>query len=1585
MEKLIKRCLLALCLMGIFFISYTKEADAATINYKYIDGSVVEDAGGTPVVTDNTVTTTDFTEAKTEIGAANILAFVEEDAFYKGLYTPVDTAIASGGTVVVVTKDKVTAGDTLGTKGIVWFIYNDDLYIVSQRAGGSDFMDEAASPSHKGSYDREITFPGEGFNAKTPSMEKGDTELDGYGMYVSSVGDEATIADNTYYTYKDDPETKKFLSTGTRSKIDINNTHCSVLPKQLLKPSAVPWAAEASSIKKVYMGTDITVRGNIAGLFNLNVSVPDGYINVGSVGESEYSNLEEVKIYSDLSEVTSMAATFARCPKLESVCAYGADGTALTTVPMTKLNTAAFMFYGDDQLLNTYPGSLVNVMDLSSGTLENTMYMFAGCEKIDTPVVKDYNMSNVVNIDGMFQGAKKAKIVFTAGTDSSVANWDTGNVQSALYTFMGVIPNLDTPNVNVSPGFDLIPANTVVDGVVDLSLWDLSKCVSTYHMFAQNLGVTGVSFGTAYDELVDASGMFNGCDNLASASMKNAVMNKLKYAYAMFRRAGSATTGANVADLEGWTATVLEGTDFMFENSGFSEIKFNGSSDMSTVKEMIAMFADCPRLTSLGTDALSHWRLTAVTNTKYMFDGDTALTKVTVTNWGMPTVEDMSYMFMDCQALSALNTGSWTIGSGAKKLKTMEGFAYNTGIDAASMTDWDTSQLTNMYMAFAKCPELATVSLPSMTNSFAALTDSNGAFYDDPKLTAVGGNDTSKYAAPNLVDARGMFCNDIKLVDVGLDNFVKDKTSTISYMFRNCAALEQITLNGWDTSNVAYMQGLFDGCKALTTATVGASFKSDKLKDMGEMFRNCYKLASPSAIIEHFTTTTLLEDMYHTFENCYAMTTLDISHMNLANTKDLRHLAYMAENADNVTNKLVTIKLPSTIMTAAGLITSDASDGNGTSINMFWVDEDGVADGVHTEEDADGDLLTTLYVKGDIPDKLKAYNFGGTNGDNDNRSFVKFVAQRINGENRTTYTFTSPTNVATLAVDADSTLFKGSVDPSTATKVPVTYTWKKGTTTLPETDHDYDTQPNAAGEYKTTAMPDELTGSNTKITKTFTLSAYPTTTKKIVATYTGPNIVKGQNYSKDNVKVVYTDAGGVDHNLAKDDWTVNSQTVANLGDNTFTVTYNPGDGNLTDTFVVTGVAAGEPYISATYTGGDVVVGENYKKSDVTVHFTTAAGTTTKLNTDDFTVDSLKVTAEGDNTFTASYVDPDGHNLHDTFKVKGVKPAAGITATYKGGEIPVGSNYSKSDVEVILTLADGTKSTLTPDDFTVDSLKVTKKGNNTFTVTYETGDAKYTDTITVPGKRVIGSIVSTYSGPAVLVGNEYNTANVTTMAYYSDDVGHTEGFQVTPTSYSTTKVNSVGDNAITATYTDPDQGGKAFTSVFKVNGYKTITSIGATYTGDKIKVGESYKKKDVKLTLYYADGTTSTTENFTVDSLVVTGEGSNSYTATYRDPFGNTYTAGYTVPGYKKDSNSDSSNNSSGGNNSPYAGVSSVYPGTGYAASLPVLGGGGGVGVASGVVQTGATGKAVLYTIAFIALVGLVVFFIIIRKREKDKD
>ena len=1784
MKKVLKALLTALICIGLGLAFNKVDAMAGTIHYVNPDGSHIQNGAMEDITTDTLATPNSFAEVIAALGAGNIIGYVHPEFYGRALYTPSDAGVSDGMGVVVITKTNVTASGKLGTNGVAWFIYDNTLYLISTQKTGSVMSNESTKPYY-GDYNRVISYSDDGFDKTVPVMEKGDLETDGYGMTKTAVNDERVLDQNEYYdAYQPSSDEYRHLSIGSRGDITLNDMVYSKpsVADSVLDAGNLPWINYAGSIEKVVFGTDIRVIGSIAQLFNGKTTDDDGnrYLAVlfvhdsdtnrtYEVGPSLYTELTSVEIYSDFSGVTSMAATFARCSKLKNVIAFDpATGRPLTSFALPALNTAAYMFYGDTELENSAQGSLVNIMDLTSGTLVNASYMFAGCESIATPHVSTYNMSNAKNIDGMFQGAKNAQISFDGG-DASVKDWDVGNVVTAMYTFAGVLPDPDTPTKKISPALDEIPDNQVVSGVADLTQWDLGMCVSTYFMFASNLGVTSAKIDDSYASLKDAAGMFNGCDNMNTVDMANSNMPELLYGHAMFRRAGSKSGGT--ADLSGWTAPKLMATDFMFQKSGYTEIGFDNTSDMSNLKEAVAMFADCKALRNLGTQGLSKFKLDSVLDTSYMFDNDIALVSLQTGGWGMGNVENMSHMFCNTAALGSLDTEAWTAGSGDSDgdgdyLSDMECFAYWSDIDEISMENWDTSHVENMYMAFAECENLTSVALPKKANSFNSVEDVNGMFYNDPELMSVGGDDPSNYSAPALRDARGMFTNDNKLISVDMSELVGSNTTNISYMFRNCSSLTGIDISGWDTSAVKFMQGIFDGCGKLADITPGTSLSAAALETMAIAFRNCHVLPSSAlnAVLGKLSASSKLVSMYQAFKNCYALTSLDMSAMDLSKCIDFIHLAYMEEDASTPTNKLVKIIVPSTMLTADGVIMTDTTDGNGNSINMFWVDGDGAPDGNHNEGSEDDDLLTAFYVNGTVPARLLAYNFGGVNGDNDNRSFIEYLGKSINGEDIGTYTFTDESDTAVLKMEATSSFYKDGVDDTSAIKIPLTFEWKKNTSDLPGNADTYTTEPNAGGVYDAACSLSGFTGSNTSHAVTFELVSATIYPKSIDATYKGSDIYVGEQYSREDVEVIYHKSNGTTETLDVNKFTVDSVDVTKVGENTYTVSYDPGDGVLTDTITVTGKKSGTPFISAVFDGDPVEMNKNYNKSDVIVTYTdrdglsiqvpqanftvnsqtitklgdntftasyTPAGSSTALtdtfvvpglldkmvlsatykgdkipinseynknnveaivtlkdgsklilDTKDFLVDSLKVTKVGENTFTASYT-PEGstEKLTDTFTVTGIVDSMPITATYKGEKIPIGSKYSKSDVEVIATLEDGTKKTLTSDEFTVDSQevnkvgentftasytpvgsakavtdtfvvpgitgkvtlsaeytgdsvpvgseylksdvkviltleggdkvalttddfivdsqKVTKYGDNTFTATYLTEDGPVKATFTVSGKRLIGSIKAEYSGTAVLVGSEYNTSDVAVTAYYSDDTAKVEGFRVTPTSFSSTKVTRAGDNSYTVSYVDPDQNKKVFTAKFKVNGYKNVSSIAADYTGDKVKVGKSYNKNNVKVTLYYEDGTSGSTENFTVDSKVIRGEGDNSYTATYRDPYGNTYTAGFSVPGYKDDDDKKSSSSSMYGYGyypgypgSEYAGVSSVYPGTGYATSVPVntgvVGGAlGALGVSSGIVQTGTTLKSVLYAAAGITLVLMLggALYMRFKKDEKERN
>ena len=284
----------------------------------------------------------------------------------------------------------------------------------------------------------------------------------------------------------------------------------------------------------------------------------------------------------------------------------------------------------------------------------------------------------------------------------------------------------------------------------------------------------------------------------------------------------------------------------------------------------------------------------------------------------------------------------------------------------------------------------------------------------------------------------------------------------------------------------------------------------------------------------------------------------------------------------------------------------------------------------------------------------------------------------------------------------------------------------------------------------------------------------------------------------------------------------------------------------------------------------------------------------------------QVTNNGAGSFTCTAYLSDVTNagsVSDTFTISKDADITGISAVYKGPSIVLNENYNIDDVEVVVSYDDRTTKKLNSTDFTVSGQKVAQKGNNTFTAYYTSpSGSNYSASFMVTGRRVIGSIEVTYTGPDVKKGTDYKASYITSIAYYRDDITKTEGFAVSPTSYSSKTVTSIGANTFTAYYIDSSNGNNTLSDTFTVSGYapNNISSIVAVYTGPDIVVGQTYDRNNVIVTLHFNDGTTSkTTKDFTLNSIKVSNKGANIFEATYTDDNGRTLSATFTVKGIEK--------------------------------------------------------------------------------------
>ncbi len=382
------------------------------------------------------------------------------------------------------------------------------------------------------------------------------------------------------------------------------------------------------------------------------------------------------------------------------------------------------------------------------------------------------------------------------------------------------------------------------------------------------------------------------------------------------------------------------------------------------------------------------------------------------------------------------------------------------------------------------------------------------------------------------------------------------------------------------------------------------------------------------------------------------------------------------------------------------------------------------------------------------------------------------------------------------------------------------------------------------------------------------------TAVQIDAVYTGEPVTVGKDYDKDKVTVTVLYDDGSTTVLTSADWTESSLTITKVGPNNFTATYN----TLVTTYSVPGKKS-LVSISAVYAGPVIDVGKNYDKKDVTVIAKYDDKSFKVLDITEWTESGLKVTADGPNTFTATY-----NALKAEYKVPGKKVATKITAVYTGDAVNVGDNYDKEKVIVTVLYNDNSKDKLTTAAWKESSLKVIKDGPNTYTATYQTMKADYT----VPGKKVATKIKASYKGKPIIVGKEYKKKEVTVTLYYND--GSSKKLTTAEWDESGLKVKKTGKNKFTATYKENTK----LTATYKVKGENDLLRITAVYTGDKIKVGKNYNKSDVNVVAFYADGTKQNVASWEASSLKVTKTGDNTFTATYKSK-----KAQYKVPGYEE--------------------------------------------------------------------------------------
>ena len=263
---------------------------------------------------------------------------------------------------------------------------------------------------------------------------------------------------------------------------------------------------------------------------------------------------------------------------------------------------------------------------------------------------------------------------------------------------------------------------------------------------------------------------------------------------------------------------------------------------------------------------------------EYMFYNMSNATSINLSNFDTSNVTNMSSMFRGCSSLTSLDVSSFNTSS----VTNMSYMFYNCrNLASLDISAFDTSNVTNMYAMFYDCEKLSSLDLSTFDTSNVIYMDS--MFHDCRSLTSL---DVSNFDTSNVKMMQEMFYNCNSLIDLDLSNFNTSNVINMKFMFSDCYKLKELNITSFNTSNVTNMESMFSGCYELKELNI-TSFNTSNVTNMKSMFSGCNKLKELN--ITSFNTSNVTS-MQYMFSGCYELTELNITSFNTSNVTNMSYM-----------------------------------------------------------------------------------------------------------------------------------------------------------------------------------------------------------------------------------------------------------------------------------------------------------------------------------------------------------------------------------------------------------------------------------------------------------------------------------------------------------------------------------------------------------------------------------------------------------------------------------------------------------------------------------------------------------------------
>ena len=291
--------------------------------------------------------------------------------------------------------------------------------------------------------------------------------------------------------------------------------------------------------------------------------------------------------------------------------------------------------------------------------------------------------------------------------------------------------------------------------------------------------------------------------------------------------------------------------DWYAISKNIKKVVFDASFANARPTSCFMWFHGCSNLTTI--EGIEYFNTENVTNMRYMFDLCKSLKSLDLTNFNTAKVTNMAGMFQSCYALKTIYASDKFVTDQVTESTCM--FS-----DCLNLKDYTSSKEDHTY---ANCGPTGYFTYGRGYAMFDAatgtLTFSYKGFKPEGAYELNEGDNTPKWISKNSYVKKVVFdasfantrptsffswfrgCENLTTIE-GIEYLNTENVENMSFMFRDCYALESLDLSSFNTAKVTSLSRMFYICKALTTIYASDKFVTNKVTNGNDMFYGCEKL-----------------------------------------------------------------------------------------------------------------------------------------------------------------------------------------------------------------------------------------------------------------------------------------------------------------------------------------------------------------------------------------------------------------------------------------------------------------------------------------------------------------------------------------------------------------------------------------------------------------------------------------------------------------------------------------------------------------------------------------------------------------------